>query len=390
MFGQIFNAQEALVPYLEGAPEIVSRAAVLIDAHTGTILYSKNPDVGIPPASLAKLMTMHLVMKAAEEGEVSYDELIPITVDSWAQSQPMRSSLMFLEPGQTVTLREILIGMAVVSGNDAAVAAALRIVPNMEDFVNMMNEEVRRMGLQITRFIDASGISPHNRITAAEFASFCRLYINAHPESLEDFHSVPALSYPMSDNALERRRNNPRTITQRNSNVLLRTFPGVDGLKTGYINESGHNIALTAKRDETRFILVILGGPSQRRGARIRDNDSTILLNWAFENFKTVRPVIDKIENAKLWKGKENFVSLKLSGETDFTSPINRADSLKYEVVIPSSLIAPLPADFPAGYLKISDDHGELFRVPLVTERAHEKGNFFKRLWHSILLFFSK
>jgi len=126
---QIYQPHPVLVPLIETAPEITSRAAVLIDADTGTILYSKNPDDEIPPASLTKLMTMHLVMKEIEEGRANYDEFIPITAESWAQNQPYRSSLMFLEPGQIVTLREILLGLAVVSGNDAAVALALRFAP---------------------------------------------------------------------------------------------------------------------------------------------------------------------------------------------------------------------------------------------------------------------
>jgi len=270
------------------APEIETRAAVLIDAHTGTILYAKNPDDVIPPASLAKLMTMHIAMKEIKEGRASYDEIIPITVESWAQSQPSRSSLMFLEPGQTVTLRELLLGLAVVSGNDAAVAVALRFAPSMRDFANLMTEEARRMGLHVTRFVESSGISGTNITTAAEFAILCRNYISMHPHSMEEFHSVLEFAYPLEENVLQKNSSRPRTIVQENRNSLLQTFPGADGLKTGFINESGFNIAITAQREGTRFILVLLGGPSGRRGALIRANDSAALLNWAFDNFKTV------------------------------------------------------------------------------------------------------
>ncbi|MCL2759282.1 MAG: D-alanyl-D-alanine carboxypeptidase [Treponema sp.] len=387
---QIFHTPAALVPYLETAPEIISQAAVLIDAHTGVILYSKNPDENIPPASLTKLMTMNLVMKEIKEGRASYDEIIPITVESWAQSQPYRSSLMFLEPGQTVTLREILLGLAVVSGNDAAVAAALRLAPTMDDFAAMMTAEARRMGLSVTRFAEASGISAQNRTTAAEFASFCRQYLAKHPDSLKDFHSVQEFSYPLAANEQERYRNNPRTIPQENRNTLLKTFPGADGLKTGFINESGYNVALSAQRDETRFILVLLGAPNTRRGARIRDEDGARLLTWAFDNFKTVRPLIGSLENARLWKGKLKFAELELAEPADFTSHISRTGSLKYETIIPNPLIAPLAKGEPVGYLKISDAYGELSRTPLVTKTAYEKGNILKRIWHSIRLLFKR
>jgi len=209
-----------------------------------------------------------------------------------------------------------------------------------------------------------------------------------HPQSLKDFHSVPVFAYPLADNVPEAYRDNPQTITQENRNALLNRFPGVDGLKTGYIDEAGYNIALTAERDNTRFIAVILGAPAQPGGINIRNADSVNLLSWAFDNFKTVRPQIDKIENARLWKGRANTAELQFEYSPDFTSPINRGDKLFFETVIPYPLKAPLPVGYPAGYLSISDEYGELYRVPLVTVRAYEKGNIFKRLWHSILLLF--
>ena len=392
-----------LVPYLQTAPEIHSHSAVLIDAHTGALLYSKNPGDEIPPASLTKLMTMHLVMKEIKEGRASYDEIVPITVESWAQSQPPRSSLMFLEPGQIVTLREILLGLAVVSGNDAAVAAALRVSPNMKQFAAKMTMEARNMGLYITRFAESSGISEYNKTTAEEFASFCRQYLMMHPNSISDFHSVGEFAYPLTANVQERRRYNPQTIVQYNRNDLLRSFPGVDGLKTGFIYESGFNIALTAQRDETRFILVLLGAPNTRQGARLRAQDGMNLLGWAFELFKTVRPEVSQAENAypktvKLWKGREETAELTLlqpigdfaGSAADFTAPVTRAKSLFYEAVFPKPLVAPLPAGSQAGFLVISDEKGELNRVPIVTVKEYESAGTLKRIFHSVILLFKR
>ena len=387
---QYFSTPSVLVPYMENAPEIVSRAAVLIDAQTGALLYSKNADDEIPPASLTKLMTMHLIMNEINAGRASYDELIPITVESGAQSQPPRSSLMFLEPGQRVTLREILLGLAVSSGNDAAVAAALRLAPDMESFANLMTAEARRMGLNITRFTESSGYSSDNMTTAEEFAFFCYQYIRLHPDSLNDFHSVQTYSFPLADNVPERRRNNFQTVTQNSNNSLLRNFPGTDGLKTGFIPDSGYNIALTAEREKTRFILVLLGAPSQPGGGRIREADGIRVLTWAFDNFKTVRPDIPPIENARLWKGRENSVRLKLASSVYFTAPIERTAALSFETIIPEPLTAPLPENHSAGYLVVSDESGELSRFPLVTAGAYERGNVFKRIWHSILLLFNR
>jgi len=378
-------------------PEINSRSAVLLDAASGTLLYSKNPHEEIPPASLTKLMTMHIVQSEIAAGRVSPDDFVSLNKESWAINQPPRSSLMFLGPGQTVTLDEILLGLAVSSGNDAAIAAALAITPTVADFVSLMNSEARRLGLEKTYFVEPSGISEFNITSAAEFAYFCRYYLAAHPRAIEKYHSVREFSYPKAENVGAAFRDNPQTISQYNRNALLRSLPGVDGLKTGYIDEAGYNIALTAERNGTRFIAVILGAPAHAGGDRIRDDDGRRLLTWAFDNFKTVRYETGTIEGARLWKGKENTAQFRLaqpdplaSNSTVFTAPKNRANSLWITSEIENPLIAPLPEGYPAGALIISDEYGELHRVQLLTVKAYDKGNIFKRIWHSLRLLLRK
>jgi D-alanyl-D-alanine carboxypeptidase (penicillin-binding protein 5/6) len=381
---------DLLVPYASGAPEPVSRSAVLMDAATGTVLYVKNPDEEIPPASLTKLMTMHIAFEEAALRGISLDAPLVPPRESWAINQPPRSSLMFLAAGQRTSLRELLLGLAVPSGNDAAVATALTFAPTVEDFTALMNREARRLGLNKTRFAEPSGISENNTTTAAEFALFCREYIRLHPESLTEFHAVLDFAYPKAENVAEAFRDNPRTIVQPSRNALLKTFPGVDGLKTGYIDEAGYNIALTAERNGSRFILVILGAPARPGGDRLRDADGEKLLTWAFDTFRTIRPVIGSPEPARLWKGKQNWVKLVPAGATDFTAPVNRGRSLWLSTELEDPLIAPLPAGYPAGNLTISDEQGELHRIPLVTATEYGAGGFFKRLWHSVRLFFRR
>ena len=404
LFPFSLNAQDYLQPGAQPAhpalhtatgPEIVSRAAVVLDALTGTILYAKNVHEEISPASLTKLMTMHLVQNEVSSGRVSLNDIIPLTEESWAINQPPRSSLMFLGPGQTVTLHDILLGLAVSSGNDAAIAAALALAPTVADFVSIMNSEAQRLGLSATHFTEPSGISEYNMTTASEFAAFCRFYIAKHPESLAEYHSVMEFSWPPAANVAQVFQDNPRTITQYNRNALLRTFPGMDGLKTGYIDEAGYNIALTAERDGSRFIVLILGAPAISGGDRIRDDDGYRLMSWAFANFKTVYPMIEKIEGARLWKGKENYVQLKPArpdplapDSAVFTAPKQRANSLWVSYEISNPLIAPLPQDYPAGFLIISDEQGELHRIQLLTVKTYKKGNVFKRIWHSLRLLF--
>jgi D-alanyl-D-alanine carboxypeptidase (penicillin-binding protein 5/6) len=369
-------------------PQIASRAALLMDAETGTILYEKNADAPIPPASLTKLVTSHLALREVRAGRASLDETLRPPRESWAINQPPRSSLMFLAAGQQLSLRELLLGLAVPSGNDAAVAVALRFAPTVAAFVELMNREIQSLGLRETRFVEPSGISEHNMTTAREFARFCQYYLALYPLSPREFHSVPEFAYPQPQNVAERYRENPGTIVQYNHNALLKDFPGVDGLKTGYIDEAGYNIALTAAREGTRYILVLLGAPAVWGGDKMRDEDGRKLLAWAFDQYRTIRPVIGSPEPARLWKGKQREVRLTFTGAPDFTGPRDRGRQLYLSAEIADPLIAPLEAGETLGALIISDDLGELRRIPLLAAEDYEQGGLFRRLWDSIRLFF--
>lgn len=387
--------------YSEGL-DVRSRSAILLDATTGTVLYEKNADEPIPPASLTKLMTMHLALQDVTMGKVALNAEVPIPRAAWAINQSWGSSLMFLGPGQRVTLKELLLGLSVCSGNDAAVAVALYLSPSIQDFANRMNEEVRRLGLIHTHFVEPSGISEHNSTTAREFAQFCRYYINQHPEALQEYHSVREFAYPKAENVAEAYRDNPRTIVQTNRNLLLDTLPGVDGLKTGYIIESGYNIALTAQRNGSRLLAVLLGGPgrSSLQGGQIRAEDGAKLIEWGFENYKTLKITIPQLPEPRIWKGKENKARLVLSnqplatqtgividsGNLSFTVEKQRGLDVQQRIELFEPLIAPLDAGIVVGQLVVSDTAGILKQIPIRIERPVPQGNIFKRIWDSILL----
>jgi D-alanyl-D-alanine carboxypeptidase (penicillin-binding protein 5/6) len=334
-------------------------------------------------------MTIHLALEEIAGGRAAWEEIVPLPRESWAINQPPRSSLMFLAAGQRVSLGELLLGLAIPSGNDAAVAVALRFAPTVEEFAGLMNREARNLGMLRTHFVEPSGISEENITTAREFAYFCGEYIRLHPETLKDLHSVREFAYPKVSNVGEAYRNRPGTIVQYNHNTLLTEgFEGVDGLKTGYIDEAGYNIALTAERRGTRFIAVILGAPAAYRGDRIRDEDGRRLLTWGFEHFQTLRPELGELPPARIWKGKSDYVPV-LPGESPvFTAPAERGSSLRWETEIEGPLAAPLPAESPVGSLVLYDERGELRRFSLVSAEAAAEGNFFKRLWDTIRLFF--
>jgi D-alanyl-D-alanine carboxypeptidase (penicillin-binding protein 5/6) len=379
-------------------------SAVLIDAATGTLLFSKNPDEPISPASLTKLMTMHLALAEADRRGMSLDERLDVPQEAWWRNQPPRSSLMYLEEGQRVSLRELLLGLSIPSGNDAAVAVALRFSPTVDDFVALMNTEARSFGLTETTFVEPSGIDENNMTTAFEFAALCREYLRLHPRVLRDFHTVEELVYPTSENMPDALRNSPPKRTHRNHVGLLGydnrpPYPGADGLKTGYIDEAGYNLAATAERDGTRFIAVLLGVPASSGaywGPRFRERDAVTLFDWAFSNYKTLHIEYPAIAPVKVWKGKRNSVDLlPVPGGQDsfvqgaFTVSAGRGENIRYEIEMLKGLTAPLPQGSTGGTLILYDDAGEIARVPLLTEVPVEKANIFKRIWDAVAMFFS-
>jgi D-alanyl-D-alanine carboxypeptidase (penicillin-binding protein 5/6) len=376
--------------------DVRSRSAILIDATTGTILFEKNADEPIPPASLTKLVTMHIAFQDIAQGKVHLDDVVPIPRSAWAINQSWGSSLMFLGPGQRVTLRELLLGLAVCSGNDAAVAVALYLAPSVEAFADRMNQEVLRLGLTHTHFVEPAGISEHNVTTAREFALFCRYYIAEHPEALEAFHSVREFAYPKAENVAEAYKDNPRTIVQTNRNLLLDTLQGVDGLKTGFIIESGYNIALTAKRNETRYLAVLLGGPgrSSLHGGQIRAEDGAKLIEWGFANYKTLYVPNPPLPQPRIWKGTINKANLVVSGNVTsnepkkliFTVEKNRGQNLQQHIELFEPLIAPIDEGTVVGQIVVSDEAGILQQIPLTVKQSIPKGNIFKRIIDSVLL----
>lgn len=378
-------------PVPEG-PELAARSAVILDAATGAVLYAKNPDEPIPPASLTKLMTMHLAFQAVERGEARLDEVVALPRASWAVNAPWGSSLMFLAPGQRVTLRELLLGLAVASGNDAAVALAIRLGGSVQGFVVQMNDEAARLGLARTHFVDPSGYSERNITCASDFARFCRLYITLHPQAIGEYHSVRVLRYPEAKNLPEAFRDDPGTVVQQNRNLLLGVIEGVDGLKTGYIPESGYNFAVSAGRGDTRIVAVLLGGPgsSSKEGGSSRAGDGEEALEWAFAHYRTARPAIGLQESLRVWKAAKPYAPLRLGEEAATTIPADRGRGLGVTISLDPFVEAPAVPGTRVGMVIVSDDAGELRRIPVELAEGAEPGPLLARIWDSLRLFFAK
>lgn len=371
-------------------PALNARSAVMIDAETGEILYRKNPETVIPPASLTKLMTIHLAYRAVEEGRLSLEDPVPIYAQDCAPDLPYRSSLMYLEAGMRVSLRELLEGLAIPSGNDAAFAVARLLSGSIEDFAREMNKEALALGLSRTSFVEPSGLSEDNATTARDFAEFCRYYVSEHPQALLELHSLPQLRFPLLSNMPPGYSGRERPIVQKNRNGLVASYPGCDGLKTGYIDESGYNIALTAHRDGTRLIAVILGGygTSTSTGSSIREDNGRKLLDYGFAHFATVRPRVVSLKPVRVWKGRKKSVELEPGGPLAFTALKEEASSIVCVTERDAETVAPILKGQRMGELVFSASGRIVRRIPLVAKDSVPAANPLARLWDSIVLFF--
>ena len=377
-----------------------SGSAILIDAATGSILYEKNADAVIPPASMTKLVVMYVVFQEIATGRISLDDVVPLPPESWAVNAPPQSSLMFLSKGQIVTLRELLLGLAVASGNDAAMAVAHYVSGSVDAFVQRMNREMELLGLEKTRFVEPSGYSELNLTTPREFAAFARVYLSRYPESLENFHSQPSISYPQEHNLAEWHKGEGKNqpIFQQSTNKLLGVLPGCDGLKTGFIYESGYNLSLTAQRGKTRFISITMKGPGTGsvEGNRYRVADGTTLMEWAFSCFATHFKQNIKPVSVPVLGGGKNKVSVVPAHTTPLTvpalfkeqSPSMAASAITTQISIPAYVYAPLQTGDVVGKVTYVLGDVVLEEVPLIAVTSVEKGNGFKQLVDKLALKF--
>ncbi len=239
---------------------IHARSAILVDASDGRVLFEQNADVPIAPASITKVLALYLAFEAVQAGRVHLTDMVYISRAA-ANAQPVR---MGLKAGDRVPLGELIRGMAIVSGNDAAIAVAEYLGGSVHNFVTLMNIKARRLGMLHSHFANPNGLPAKGQVTTArDVARLSMAYLQRFPEALE-IHSMQQYTY--------------NNITRRNANKLLGVCPGVDGLKTGFVNASGYNLSATAVRRERRLIAVVLGASTPR----LRTLETTRLLEYGF------------------------------------------------------------------------------------------------------------
>lgn len=379
--------------------DIGAESAILVDVSNGAILYEKNADELIPPASMTKLFVMYIVYKEVENGKVTLDDVVKLPENSWWINLPRDSSLMFLGQGQIVTLRELLLGLAIASGNDAAIAVAYYISGGVPQFVERMNEEARALGLEKTHFVEPSGYSEENLTTAREFAAFAKTYISKYPESLVDYHSKANILYPLEKNLppWEKEKGDTSAIFQKNTNPLLGVLEGCDGLKTGFIYESGYNLALTAIRGNVRFLSVTMKGPGvgSKQGNEWRVRDGMSLFDWAFENFSDYKTELKSAKSfpVAVYGAREKFLNLIPAWERDLTvlkaegmTAVESALNVRCDYQMQKKLFGAVQKGGQFGKIVYSLNGEVLEEVPLVADRDIEEGNIVSRIFGTLAM----
>jgi len=361
----------SLVP---APPTINADAYLLVDYTTGETLVAHNVDERLPPASLTKLMTAYILAEEVDAGRLSLDDNVTVSRNSWSQNPTFRgSSLMWIEPGKSVTVGELEKGIVISSGNDATVAIAEHIAGSEEAFVSLMNNYAEVLGLTSTHFENTHGLpNPDHLTSARDLAVLAAAAIRDHPERYKVYKQQ---SYTYND------------ITQYNRNHLLREDPSVDGLKTGYTSVAGYGLVASAEREGMRLISVVLGSNSTRS----RKAETRALLNYGFRFYQNVTPLTAELSlgETRLWKGIKDTVSGGVLTAPTLTMPRSNA-ATEVVVTFADPILAPLTRGDEIGRVQVFQDGELLVEQPLQALEDSEAAGFFKRLWDSFKLWFSQ
>ncbi|MGL4522136.1 MAG: D-alanyl-D-alanine carboxypeptidase family protein, partial [Bacilli bacterium] len=337
-------------------------SAILIEANSGTPLYEKNAEVRLPPASMTKIMTMLLIMDRIENGSLKLTD----TVRTSEYAASMGGSQIFLETGESMTVHEMLKGIAIGSANDASMAMAEHIAGSEDAFVGLMNEKVRQLGLQNTHFMNPTGLPSPNHYSSAKDMSVL---------------AQALLKYPMITKYTGIYEDYLRQGTEKkfwlvNTNRLVKFYPGTDGLKTGFTQEAKYCLTGTAKKNGMRVIAVIMGAPTPKE----RNRQVTSMFDYAFSQFRTevVMKKGTEIAQSKVIKGKtQQVVAVVKDNVTVVVPKGNKSLKVNKAVSIKSEVEAPVKKGQKLGEITLQSDAGKSIVVPVVAKQAVEKGNWF-------------
>jgi serine-type D-Ala-D-Ala carboxypeptidase (penicillin-binding protein 5/6) len=348
-----------------------ARSAMLTEFHSGVVLYAYNEHLRIQPASLAKIMTFYITLEALKNSKLTLDTSVNISEKAWRLSVDQTVSKMFLEVGQQVPVKQLLYGLMVSSGNDAAMALAEYLGGSEEGFVVMMNDYCHRLGLNETRFASPDGLpEPDQYTTASDMVKLATLVMKQFPNSLE-YTSAKEFTF--------------HQITQRNWNTLLLYDARVDGMKTGHVDEAGFHLVATAHADNMRLVSALMGAPNAEK----RRTETEKLLAWAFRSFVNVTPDWRPLVPASLpvYEGVDSIVALAPPGPVTITLPKGDEKKIKLTGGLDVNyLVAPVPMGTKVGSLTVHEDDRTLLSVPIETQRGIDRGGLFRIAWGKLEL----
>ncbi|MDL5036949.1 D-alanyl-D-alanine carboxypeptidase family protein [Comamonas sp. Y6] len=356
-------------------PEIAARNYLLVDVTAGQVLGAKDIDAPVEQASLTKLMSAYVVFDALRAKKITLEQTMPVSERAWK----MPGSRMFIDPKMQVPVNDLISGMIIQSGNDATMALAEAVGGTAENFVKMMNDQAKALGMKNTAYKNPEGLTePGHLTTARDLSILAQRLMHDFPEYMH-YYATKHYAYPGTP-----------ASNGSNRNTLLFRDPTVDGLKTGHTSAAGYCLVATAKRDlpnvgQRRLLSIVLGTASEKA----RANESQKLLNWGYTAYDAVKlfDADQPVATPVVWKGAANAVKIGREGGPIVVSvPSGSGGKLTTEVVRQDPLIAPIAKGQAMGTLKVKMGADTVAEVPLVALEAVEQAGFFGRLWDTIRL----
>ena len=349
-----------------------AKSAILIEPSTNTIIYENNSREQLAPASMTKMMTMLLIMEAYDNGQFKMEDMVPIS----SNASSMGGSQLFLQENTEIKAEELIKGIAIASGNDAAVAMAEFIAGSVDEFVNMMNEKVMKMNLSDTHFVNVHGLDAENHYSSSyDMAQIARELLK-HPKILE--YTSLYEDYLVKPDGSK--------IWLVNTNKLVRFYDGVDGLKTGYTGTAKYCLTATAKKNDMRFISVVMGVDTGEH----RSYDTTNLLNYAFNTYK-INNILRKnavVDKVKVKNGVKDTIKMVVPEEIN--DLLKKSDVKEYKYNITKyNVKAPVKVGDKIGILEVFDNEGRIIKkIDLVSNESvkkHSFGSLFKLYFKMII-----
>ncbi|HEX8481771.1 MAG TPA: D-alanyl-D-alanine carboxypeptidase family protein [Allosphingosinicella sp.] len=383
LFPLAFIAASAL-PATAAAPpfETAAPVAYMVDLSSGAVLYSKDPDRRIPPASMAKMMTTHLAFHMIKRGEAKLAQMCQVRPETWRQWHgPQAGSTMFLSPGEQVSVENLLHGIVTLSGNDATVVLAECLAGTEPAYAALMNAEAKRLGMTNSNFGNTNGW-PDNGVTfttARDLAKLAAATIQETPDLYKTFYQRKEFTWGKT-------LGGGAPITQGNRNPLLGKVAGADGLKTGHTAEAGYGFTGSAEQGGRRIIMVVAGLGSFNQ----RIEESVKFMDWGFRAWKS-QPLFnqnEKVADAQVQQGGEDQVALVAPRSIAVTLPAGAAGSIRAKVVYNGPIKAPIAKGQHVADLVVTTADTPPQTMPLVAAEAVGEAGFFGRMWNGLTSLF--